>query len=75
MVVDLTHSQSLARALYSRAPILVLDDVFSGLDKTSINTITSRLFASDGHFKDSGRTVILATHNRKLKRNATLESD
>ncbi|KAJ6086438.1 hypothetical protein N7467_005352 [Penicillium canescens] len=55
---------SLARGLYSRAPVLVLDDVFSGLDIKSITTITSRLFASDGHFKDSGRTVILATHNQ-----------
>ncbi|KAJ5307053.1 hypothetical protein N7508_006068 [Penicillium antarcticum] len=57
---------SLARALYSRAPVLVLDDVFSGLDNKSITTITSRLFAPDGHFKDSGRTVILATHNHRV---------
>ncbi|KAJ5765966.1 uncharacterized protein N7511_003582 [Penicillium nucicola] len=57
---------SLARALYSRAPVLVLDDVFSGLDNKSITTITSRLFTSDGHFKDSGKTVILATHNHRV---------
>lgn len=58
--------QSLARAVYSRAPTLVLDDVFSGLDNKSVVAITTRLLASDGHFRESGRTVILATHNHRL---------
>ncbi|KAJ5354982.1 uncharacterized protein N7496_012194 [Penicillium cataractarum] len=57
---------SLARAVYSRAPTLVLDDVFSGLDNKSVVAITTRLLASDGHFRESGRTAILATHNNRL---------
>ncbi|OKO90619.1 Multidrug resistance-associated protein 1 [Penicillium subrubescens] len=59
-------SQSLARAVYSRAPTLVLDDVFSGLDNKSVVAITTRLLASTGHFRESGRTVIIATHNHRL---------
>lgn len=62
----LTNPQSLARAVYSRAGILVLDDVFSGLDNRSTAAISSRLLATDGHFKGSGRTVILVTHNHRL---------
>ncbi|KAJ5592008.1 uncharacterized protein N7459_002377 [Penicillium hispanicum] len=57
---------SLARAVYSRAPTLVLDDVFSGLDTRSVSAISSRLLAADGHFRESGRTVIIATHNYRL---------
>jgi ABC-type multidrug transport system ATPase subunit len=45
---------------------LVLDDVFSGLDNKSVVSITTRLLASTGHFRESGRTVILATHNHRL---------
>ncbi|KAJ5157847.1 uncharacterized protein N7482_008947 [Penicillium canariense] len=57
---------SLARAVYSRAPTLVLDDVFSGLDTKSIAAISTRLMAPNGHFRESGRTVMLATHNHRL---------
>lgn len=62
----LTKSQSLARAVYSRAATLVLDDVFSGLDNRSIAAISSRLLAADGHFKEFGSTVIFVTHNNRL---------
>ncbi|KAJ5698780.1 hypothetical protein N7462_000785 [Penicillium macrosclerotiorum] len=57
---------SLARAVYSRAPTLILDDVFSGLDTKSVSAISTRLLAPNGHFRESGRTVILATHNHRL---------
>jgi ATP-binding cassette subfamily C (CFTR/MRP) protein 1 len=58
--------QSLARAVYSRAATLILDDVFSGLDNRSIAAISSRLLAADGHFKEFGSTVIFVTHNNRL---------
>lgn len=45
---------------------MVLDDVFSGLDNKSVVAIITRLMASDGHFRKSGRTVMLATHNHRL---------
>ncbi|KAJ5140959.1 hypothetical protein N7448_004367 [Penicillium atrosanguineum] len=57
---------SLARAVYSRASTLVLDDVFSGLDNKSVAAISYRLLAADGHFRESGRTVVLVTHNHRL---------
>ena len=64
--VLLTDTQSLARAVYSRAATLVLDDVFSGLDNKSVAAISHRLLAADGHFRKSGRTVVLVTHNHRL---------
>ncbi|KAF7716519.1 Uncharacterized protein PECH_005196 [Penicillium ucsense] len=57
---------SLARAVYSRAPTVLLDDVFSGLDNKTMVTIMTRLLASGGHFRESGKTVIFATHNHRL---------
>ncbi|PWY93092.1 multidrug resistance-associated protein [Aspergillus sclerotioniger CBS 115572] len=57
---------ALARALYSRHPIILLDDVFSGLDSKSISHIFSTLFAKDGFLREAGRSVILATHTQSL---------
>ncbi|EPS31570.1 hypothetical protein PDE_06525 [Penicillium oxalicum 114-2] len=57
---------SLARAVYSRAPTILLDDVFSSLDNKTVVAITSRLLANGGHFRESGRTVIFTTHNHHL---------
>ncbi|KAJ5405756.1 ABC transporter integral membrane type 1 [Penicillium sp. CMV-2018d] len=51
---------ALARAVYSRLDIVILDNVFTGLDSTSIALITNRLFGKDGHFKKLGISVILA---------------
>ncbi|KAJ6186285.1 ABC transporter transmembrane domain type 1 [Penicillium mononematosum] len=51
---------ALARAVYSRLDVVILDNVLSGLDSTSIALITNRLFGKDGHFKKLGISVILA---------------
>ncbi|POR31354.1 Uncharacterized protein TPAR_08439 [Tolypocladium paradoxum] len=56
---------ALARAVYSRLPIVVMDDVTSGLDNRTARAIATRLFSKDGHFRKAGISVILATHNRK----------
>ncbi|KAK1724246.1 ABC transporter [Colletotrichum acutatum] len=61
---------ALARAVYSRHRVVVLDDVFSGLDSKSISQISSRLFSKDGHFRRNEISVILATHTRVLLRHA-----
>lgn len=54
---------SLARALYSRAGILVLDDIFSALDVHTGKHIYKHALAGPlGH----GRTRILATHHTGL---------
>lgn len=53
---------SLARALYSRKRLAVLDDVLSGLDTRTEKLVFNRVFGSDGLFSKMNCTVILATH-------------
>ncbi|OJJ47369.1 hypothetical protein ASPZODRAFT_64884 [Penicilliopsis zonata CBS 506.65] len=57
---------ALARAIYSRFPVLLLDDIFSGLDSKRISDISANLFAEHGYFRTSGKTVILVTHTDRL---------
>ncbi|KAF3491610.1 Cyclic peptide transporter [Arthroderma uncinatum] len=52
---------ALARALYSRAKVMILDDVLTGLDQVTAQHILKRLFGPDGMFKKNGQTVVLAT--------------
>lgn len=52
----------MARAIYSRHQVVVLDDVFSGLDASSEERIFLRLLGSSGVLRKSGTTVVLATH-------------
>ena len=59
---------SLARAIYSRLPSIILDDITSGLDSKTIENITERLFSKDGHLRKSGINVIFATNNRRMLR-------
>ncbi|KAK1997489.1 ABC transporter [Colletotrichum falcatum] len=47
---------ALARALYSKAPLLLLDDVFSALDAKTAASLWERCFCSD---LLKGRTVVL----------------
>lgn len=54
---------TLARALYARPDIMLLDDVFSGLDSKTRATIMKRLFGESGFLKRLGTTVVLVTHS------------
>ncbi len=54
--------QAVARAFYSRARIVVLDDVLGALDKATGKALFARVFGSDGLVKRSQSTVLLATH-------------
>ncbi|KAJ7472355.1 hypothetical protein B0H11DRAFT_1867129 [Mycena galericulata] len=54
---------SLARALFSTAEILLLDDVFASLDVHTANWIVDKCFNGD---LVAGRTIILVTHNVAL---------
>jgi ATP-binding cassette subfamily C (CFTR/MRP) protein 1 len=54
---------ALARALYNRPKIFVLDDVLSSLDKATADIVFDRLFGQAGLFKYMGSTVILVTGN------------
>ncbi|KAL4243444.1 hypothetical protein ABKN59_001093 [Abortiporus biennis] len=54
---------TLARAVYSRAQILLLDDVLAALDVHTAKWIVEKCFKGD---LIQGRTVILVTHNVAL---------
>ncbi|KAJ6578766.1 multidrug resistance-associated ABC transporter [Mycena vulgaris] len=56
---------TLARAVYSQAKILLLDDVFASLDVHTSKWIVEKCFSGD---LMAGRTVLLVTHNIALMR-------
>lgn len=56
---------SLARALYLQSDLLILDDIFSGLDADTEEQIFQRVFGPDGLVRRRSSTVILMTHSVK----------
>ncbi|KAG4253240.1 hypothetical protein FPRO03_07200 [Fusarium proliferatum] len=52
---------ALARAVYSRKNLIILDDVFSSLDKTTADAVFHRLLGAEGLLQSS--TVVLVTSN------------
>ncbi|KAJ5496624.1 ABC transporter integral membrane type 1 [Penicillium fimorum] len=54
---------SLARALYLHSDLLVLDDVFSGLDAETEEQVFQQVFGLDGILKRRRSTVVLCTHS------------
>lgn len=55
--------QSFARALYSRNPTMILDDVLTGLDRSTERHVLDAVFGPDGLLKMFNSTVILATNS------------
>ncbi|KAK7931511.1 ABC multidrug transporter [Apiospora marii] len=56
---------SLARALYLQSDLLILDDIFSGLDADTEEQVFQRVFGLDGIARRRRSTVILMTHSVK----------
>ncbi len=54
--------QSLARALFSRKPVIFVDDVLGGLDWGTQRLVWEKVFGPDGLLRRNGTTVVLATH-------------
>ncbi|KAL0929800.1 ABC multidrug transporter [Colletotrichum truncatum] len=54
---------SLARALYSRKQLLLLDDILSGLDPATEQRVVERVFGQNGLCRNNGVTVLLAIHS------------
>ncbi|RAH55406.1 ABC multidrug transporter [Aspergillus piperis CBS 112811] len=54
---------SLARALYLHSELLVLDDVFSGLDADTEEEVFRKVFGPDGLLRRRRATVLLCTHS------------
>ncbi len=53
---------SLARALYSGADVLILDDVLSGLDSKTENQVFERVLGRNGFLRQRKATTVLCTH-------------
>jgi ABC-type multidrug transport system fused ATPase/permease subunit len=56
---------ALARAVYARRSIIILDDALSGLDATTENHIFHNLFGSMGLLREIGATTIVASSSVK----------
>ncbi|OJJ03355.1 hypothetical protein ASPVEDRAFT_133501 [Aspergillus versicolor CBS 583.65] len=54
---------SLARALYARTELLLLDDVLSGLDATTEQTVLNNVFGRHGICRKTCTAVIFTTHS------------
>ncbi|QLI72089.1 ABC multidrug transporter B [Metarhizium brunneum] len=54
---------SLARALYSRNQVMVLDDVLTGLDRATEASILDAVFGPSGLLRSSQTTVVLTTNS------------
>ncbi|RAK95436.1 putative ATP-binding cassette transporter, partial [Aspergillus ibericus CBS 121593] len=57
---------ALARAVYSRYDMLVLDDPFSALDGAVTDRIVGKLLGPGGLLKKAGTTVLLISNSAKL---------
>ena len=53
---------ALARAVYAKKELVILDDVFSGLDSETEEQVFDRLFGVAGLFRKMKTTVLLVTH-------------
>ncbi|OJK01767.1 hypothetical protein ASPACDRAFT_25680 [Aspergillus aculeatus ATCC 16872] len=54
---------ALARALYARKPLVILDDVFAGLDAKTEQHVFAALFGREGLLRQEGTTTVLATNS------------
>ncbi|OKL58187.1 hypothetical protein UA08_06868 [Talaromyces atroroseus] len=56
---------ALARALYSRKRLLILDDVLSAVDWQTEQIILNRVFGKEGICRRTGLTVLMTAHSRR----------
>ncbi|KAE8352610.1 putative ATP-binding cassette transporter [Aspergillus coremiiformis] len=56
------HRVALARAVYARKDLVLLDDVLGALDSSSKSLVLERLFGKQGLLRKLNSTVILVTH-------------
>lgn len=57
---------ALARAIYCRKKLVLLDDIFSGLDTKTSRHVFNRVLGPEGLLRQNQTTVILATHNPQI---------
>lgn len=56
---------ALARALYVKTKLVVLDDIFSGLDANTEDQISRRVFGRNGLLRKRNATTVLCTNSHK----------
>ncbi|KAI5195395.1 putative ABC transporter [Aureobasidium subglaciale] len=59
---------ALARAVYARRDLVLLDDTMSALDNKTHETITRQLFSRTGVLRQLGTTVVLTSHSTRILR-------
>ncbi|CAI7605239.1 unnamed protein product [Penicillium palitans] len=64
------HRIALARAVHARRKLLLLDDIFSALDRKTKTTIIARLWGVDGLLRKGNSTIVLVTHESMAPSNA-----
>ncbi|KAI0127391.1 putative ABC transporter [Xylariales sp. AK1849] len=57
------RQRALARALFARCDVVLLDDTFSGLDGETEQTVFSNLFGPSGSLRRLGTTVVLVSNS------------
>ncbi|TLD27952.1 canalicular multispecific organic anion transporter 2 [Venturia nashicola] len=62
---------ALARAIFSRAPLILLDDVFRSLDSSTELVIAQRLLSPEGLLRRCSLTAVLTTHSARYLSSAT----
>ncbi|KAJ2966587.1 hypothetical protein NQ176_g10080 [Zarea fungicola] len=55
----------IARAVYTRAPMMLFDDSFSAIDRSTARAILSDLCGNDGILRQFGSTVVLSSYIRE----------
>jgi ABC-type nitrate/sulfonate/bicarbonate transport system ATPase subunit len=55
--------KALARAVYAQPRVALLDDVFSGLDSQTAQTVFENLFGKQGLLRQWKTTTVLATQS------------
>ncbi|KAF6819357.1 ABC multidrug transporter [Colletotrichum sojae] len=55
------HRLAMARAVYARQELVLLDDVFSGLDSSTEDLVFRNLIGSDGLLRNTDTTVVLVS--------------
>ena len=61
---------ALARAIYPRKPVFLIDGMIAGLDNTTEKLVFDRVFGTKGLLRKMGVTVLLATHATHFARYA-----
>ncbi|KAI8155534.1 ABC transporter [Colletotrichum sp. SAR 10_70] len=59
------HRLAIARALYARQELLLLDDVFSGLDSGTEEVVFGNLLGSNGLLRNNDTTVVLVSSDSR----------